>query len=495
MLQTPLFIESGLDDALGAAFCAATASELRRNEGITLTPEWLVDRMVERAALAGAFDTVVDAGAGSGRFCIAAARRWPQARIVAVERSTAMLELLRSNLHLKNLTHRVTVVEGDFRSVELLAQGRTLFIGNPPFVRHHDIEPDWKAWYGRGMQALGIRASQLAGLHAHFMLRIVQSMKPGDQLCLVAAAEWLDNGYGSALRSLLTVSTVNVRGLWVAPPDEAVFPDALVSAAVFEARCAEPEGLVELGLLSDRKLVASRRISPSSLAQAVRWTELCQTAPPPSDEGIEVGELFRVVRGQVTGLNDAWILPSAIASAEQTGDDLPLLGLALPAVTRAREIIDGTVESDTAPLRLRRVLNLPHELDTLDPALRAQVDTFLRRAFESGAAAGYVARQRRHWHALDLRPAPAAFVSYMGRRPPVFRTNPHGVTYLNIAHGLYPRASISAPQLQRVLDHLNASTGLYSGRVYGGGLAKFEPSDVARLRIPAQALTEVEPSV
>jgi hypothetical protein len=73
----------------------------------------------------------------------------------------------------------------------------------------------------------------------------------------------------------------------------------------------------------------------------------------------------------------------------------------------------------------------------------------------------------------------------MGRRPPVFRPNPQQVSFLNIAHGLYPRQPITATDLQRVLNHLNTHTGIYSGRVYGGGLAKFEPSDVARLRLPA----------
>lgn len=82
-------------------------------------------------------------------------------------------------------------------------------------------------------------------------------------------------------------------------------------------------------------------------------------------------------------------------------------------------------------------------------------------------------------------------VSYMGRRPPVFRTNPHGVSYLNIAHGLYPRQAMPAAQLQRLLDHLNAHTRMGAGRMYGGGMAKFEPSDIARLRIPGPVLEPV----
>ena len=65
MLQTVLFPDERVDDALGAAYCAATAPALRRAEGITLTPEWLVHCMVEHMARNGPVDTVVDAGAGA----------------------------------------------------------------------------------------------------------------------------------------------------------------------------------------------------------------------------------------------------------------------------------------------------------------------------------------------------------------------------------------------------------------------------------------------
>jgi len=41
---------------------------------------------------------------------------------------------------------------------------------------------------------------------------------------------------------------------------------------------------------------------------------------------------------------------------------------------------------------------------------------------------------------------------------------------------------------KRLLEHLNTHTDMRAGRMYGGGMAKFEPSDVARLRIPAELM-------
>jgi adenine-specific DNA-methyltransferase len=467
------------------AACLQMPAEWRRQQGVTLTPAWLVERMLDRVAAAGPFDTLVDAGAGSGRFAIAAAQRFPSARVVCVERNEAMLALLRNAVAAAGLQGRMRIVGGDFREGSLPRPGRTAFIGNPPYVRHHDIEPAWKRWYGDRLAAWGVSASQLAGLHLHFLARAVELAQVGDLICWVTAAEWLDNGYGQAWRQLLAAEggPIRLRGLWLAPADEPVFRDALVSAAVLEAECASPctsAASVALGAISGGALVTHRRLELAALQGCRRWGPECHAVPVMPTTGVEVGELFRVTRGQVTGSNAAWLLSAGSAS-------LPAHRLR-PAVTKAREIIDGTLEAPDALLRLRRLPDLPVDLDSLPAEERALVDAFLRVARERGAADGYVARQRRAWHALDLRPAPPVIVSYMGRRPPVFRANPHGATYLNIAHGLYPRQALAPVVLSGVIAHLNRHTDIRAGRIYGGGLAKFEPSDIARLRIPAQVL-------
>ena len=96
--QLALFPTPEVFDTAGRALCESLDAEFRRAQGITLTPNWLVDLMLQRLAAAGPFQTIVDPGAGTGRFCMAAARRFPSARIVAVERSEAMLAVLRRNL-------------------------------------------------------------------------------------------------------------------------------------------------------------------------------------------------------------------------------------------------------------------------------------------------------------------------------------------------------------------------------------------------------------
>ena len=480
--QLALFPASEVFDAAGLALCESLDAEFRRAQGITLTPGWLVELMLQRLAAAGPFQTIVDPGAGSGRFCMAAARRFPGARVVAVERSEAMLAVLRRNLQSAGLVDRVEVVPGDFREVRVELSGRAAFVGNPPYVRHHDIEPAWKLWYATTMARFGQRASKLAGLHLHFLARIAELARPGDQLCFVTSAEWLDNGYGSAWRALLSERTgpLMVQGLWVAEPQTPVFPDALVSALVLQAEMGTRSSSVSLGMLQEGALSTSRVVPIASLQGEQRWTSLCQAELTVPTVGVEVGELFKVTRGQVTGLNRAWVLPA--------GSEALPLALSVPAVTRAKEIIDGTVEAADGLSRLRRVVSLPADLASLPAALRVRVDAFLATARALGAADGYVARQRRAWHALDLRVAPAAMVSYMGRRAPVFRANPHAVSFLNIAHGLYPRQPLSGQQLRLILDFLNVHTDMRAGRMYGGGMAKFEPSDIARLRIPPAVL-------
>jgi hypothetical protein len=72
----------------------------------------------------------------------------------------------------------------------------------------------------------------------------------------------------------------------------------------------------------------------------------------------------------------------------------------------------------------------------------------------------------------------------MARRPPQFTLNACHARHINIAHGLYPRAAMPPVALTRLVTWLNKNIQTGSGRTYSGGLTKFEPKEIERLRIP-----------
>src|SRR5690606_40354261 len=100
-----------------------------------------VDAMLGWAERRGSPATVVDPGAGSGRFVLAAAERFPEARLVAVEKDPLAALLLRANAQVRGVQDRLELIVADYREARIEASaGSTLFIGNPPYVRHHQID-------------------------------------------------------------------------------------------------------------------------------------------------------------------------------------------------------------------------------------------------------------------------------------------------------------------------------------------------------------------
>jgi hypothetical protein len=93
-------------------------------------------------------------------------------------------------------------------------------------------------------------------------------------------------------------------------------------------------------------------------------------------------------------------------------------------------------------------------------------------------------------------PEPAPILAtYMARRPPAFVRNLAAARHVNIAHGLYPREPLPAAALDSLAAYLRGSVTAAQGRVYAGGLAKFEPGEMERLLVPAPSLLNCQPCV
>ena len=466
-------------DPLGEAFCRLRTPEARRGHGAVYTPAPIVEAMIRWAADAGAPARIVDPGAGSGRFLLAAGEAFPDAGLVGIEIDPLAALLLRANAAVRGMAERLTLLVADYRAAALPEiDGQTLFLGNPPYVRHHDIAPEWKRWLSSTAAGFGFRASRLAGLHVHFFLKTYQLCRDGDYGAFITSSEWLDVNYGAVLRKLL-VNGFGAEALHVIAPAAMPFAETATTGAItcFRAgrrgrgiRFREVFALGGLGALEGGRIVSRARLDA-----ARRWSPFLRPAQRPPPGSMELGEICRVHRGQVTGCNAVWIAGGWTGALPEA--------VLIPAVTRARELLDaGAVLSRAGALR--RVIELPVDLGELDDADRRKARRFLRWAEGMGADQSYVARHRRAWWAVGLRPPAPILCTYMARRPPAFVRNRCGARHLNIAHGLYPREALPPAVLDNLASWLRDNVSVSAGRTYAGGLTKFEPKELERIPIP-----------
>lgn len=476
------------DDPLGSAFAQIRNAEQRRESGATYTPVGIVKAMMAWAAEQPAPDRVVDPGVGSARFLAAAGRVFRKAELVGMDIDPLAALMARAHLAAAGLGPRSRIELTDYRARRTSFAGSSLFIGNPPYVRHHLIDAEWKKWLVEAAARYDLKASQLAGLHVHFFLATVLQAKPGDRGAFITAAEWLDVNYGKLVRDLF-LGPLGGQSIVVVEPTATPFPDAATTAAIttfhigFKPTSVKLRRVKRMRDLED--LGGGRLVRRERLELESRWSRLTHAGRQCPEGFVELGELCRVHRGTVTGANAVFI---ANADASEVPDRFKFR-----SVTKARELIAaGRVLSD--PSSLRQVVDLPDDLDQLPVGEKAGVLRFLEAARAKGADQGYVARNRRAWWSVGLRAPAPILATYMARRAPTFVRNIAEARHINIAHGLYPREALSESQMLRLVDYLSTGISVLDGRTYAGGLTKFEPGEMERLLVPSPSLLAAIPA-
>ncbi|HLG68816.1 MAG TPA: class I SAM-dependent methyltransferase [Chloroflexota bacterium] len=475
-----LILQGG--DPLGDILCTLRPGAQRRSQGAFYTPSAVVSPMVDWV-LDQSPARVVDPGCGSGRFTAELLRRSRSLEIWALDLDPLQTLITRAILAVLG-ARNAHVLQGDYLDAELPAcEGRTAFISNPPYVRHHDLSPATKAWGAATARGLGHSFSGLAGLHAHFFLATARLGRPGDVGCFITSAEWLDVGYGQVIRSLL-LDGLGGNALHVIDPSAEVFEDAQTTAVVTCFRLGSEPAAMRVRRVSSaeqlRALELGYEVPRAEFATSARWTALTKPVSPEEPAGSRLGELVHVHRGMVTGANDYFVLTRSRASA------LGILPWCVPAITEGREIIDSHGLIRDAPER-KLLFRPPREIDR---EASPELDAYLRLG-ESPAgdpravARRYISSHRRPWWYLGAQEPPPIVASYMARQAPVFALNRDGLALINIGHGLYPKRKMSWRDLRRLVHYLNGARESFRGlgRTYQGGLEKFEPREMEALPI------------
>ncbi len=468
-------------DPLGESYSALRERAVRRRTGLFYTSAELVQPMV-KWVVSHDLGRVVDAGCGSGRFTMAVARERPSIPVVAVDTDSVATILCRANAAVLE-ARNVEVRNEDYTTLQLQPiSGRTAFLGNPPYVRHHELTRGQKQWIEFASGRLCQKLSKLGGLHAHFFVATALKARSGDVGCFVTSAEWLDANYGEGLRHLL-LELLGLESLHLFRKDSIPFADAMTTAAITCFVVGKSDAVIRYRIWPSpaqlRDLRSGRRLSYQKLAATGKWGRGLTNGFPGKQDGlVRLGDIARVHRGAVTGANHFFVMPKTEAV------DLGLVPFVRPVVTSAQQILvsGGIVRAQD----LEEVaVAPPRDVDLASPEA-GLLKSYLEYGERKGVQKGYICSHRKPWWYVGFREPPPIIATYMARQAPAFALNPDGALILNVLHGVYPRRRLTKAQLEELALTLNNERPRFGnhGRLYHGGLQKLEPSEMEDLLIP-----------
>jgi hypothetical protein len=382
-----------------------------------------------------------------------------------------------------------------------------LVICNPPYVRHHHLQNSDKARLQfRTYNASGVKIGGLAGLYCHFLGLSHAWMADGGIAGWLIPSEFMDVNYGQAVKRYL-LDKVTLLHIHRFDPNDVQFANALVSSAVVWFRKTIPakDHTVTFtfgGTLLEPKL--SREVPVKALTDEPKWTRFPTADIRSKDTFATISDFFQIKRGLATGDNDYFILDAD----EIASRNLPMDAFR-PILPSPRYLQDNEVAADNNGLPLlRRQLflldtRLPEdEIRKCFPALFA----YLQDGKSRGIHERYLCRHRAPWYAQENRPPAPIVCTYLGRadakngRPFRFILNNSMATVANVYLAMYPAPILAravgrdSTLIRRVWEVLNQTTAdqlLGEGRVYGGGLHKLEPNELANVN--ATAISELIP--
>ncbi len=381
-----------------------------------------------------------------------------------------------------------------------------LIVCNPPYVRHHHLLRLEKIrLQAAADNSAGIKLSGLSGLYCYF-LAIAHGWLARDGVAAwLIPSEFMDVNYGRAVREYL-LDRVTLLRIHRFHPDDVQFGDALVSSAVVCFRNSAPRDDHCVAFTFGGSLERPEQrlaVDVAELRAQQKWPSAARSVVRPPRPAALLADLFTIKRGLATGCNEFFVL-----SAERIAQlKIPQTFLR-PILPSPRFLATDEILSDEngAPRIDRQRWLLDCRLSPEEVAERCpELSNYFQSGRQRGVHERYLCRHRRPWYTQENR-LPAPFLcTYMSRENENgksfrFILNHSRASAANVYLLLYPKLPLAEllaerPTVKRhvwqALSAITSASLTQQGRVYGGGLHKLEPKELAN--VPAEGVMSVLP--
>ena len=372
-----------------------------------------------------------------------------------------------------------------------------LIVCNPPYVRHHYITEDKERLKDLSKNSANINLSSLSGLYCYFIALSNLWMKTNAIGVWLIPSEFMDVNYGNAIKEYLLTEVTLLR-IHRFEPTNVQFKDALVSSSIIWLQNKKTTNNYNVEFTYGGTInlpITTKKIPISVLKSEKKWTrfpllnERIQTNKP------KLSDFFSIKRGIATGDNSFFILSKE--EIEKRGLPIEQFKPILPSPRYIKEI--EILKGKTGNPKINHqlfVLNCSQELNEIKLEYPKLYD-YLKEGIKQGVADRYLCKNRKLWYAQEKREESFFYCTYMGRSTATknafrFILNHSKAIVSNSYLILYIKPQYKAilnenPKLKyKILEILNKITNssmIEEGRVYGGGLHKLEPKELANVTV------------
>jgi len=396
------------------------------------------------------------------------------------------------------------LVLGNFLALDLEHLGGRMFdsvVGNPPYVRLHTMDTASREAARRSLPESHLLNAK-ASLWAYFPLHAFKFLKTGGRMSWILPETLLHSDYGKQMLrwsaqnfSRCIAVSLRERCFKVDGAKERVVILLLEGAgtpAVRETEMVEYESAVECIAALNRMTQNDSPSLPQLNGHAVPHlvsSEAAAAAAALEETGdfIRLGDLATIRIGVVTGDNRFFVMSDQQRKAAKLSTRH-----FKPVVSRFADLGDGlehdrvVVKDEPSNQEIRNLLLSPKP-ESIDKNLLS----FMAGYSEEEIKNNKTMQKRPYWQCPTLGQVPHAFLRYMGKSAPRLVLNTAQTYCTNTIHGVFFNDGITETTQRAICLALHSSycrlSAEFEGRQYGSGVLKLEPSEAARLSVPASA--------
>lgn len=389
----------------------------------------------------------------------------------------------------------INIINGNFADVKP-DRKYNFVLTNPPYVRHHYLLQEEKKYLVEvGKKETGIALSGLSGLYCHFILLANKWLAPNAICGWLVPSEFMDVNYGGAIKDYL-LNHVHLLRIHRYDPDNSMFSDALVSSCViwFKNEVVSYDYDVEFTFSgTHNKPMREKRVKKSELIKERKWTRFPEKEIRSKEiNEVTLGDFFEIKRGLATGDNNFFIMSQD--KITELGMDMSFFKPILPSPRYLKTDFisadrDGIPQIEPQCFLLDCALS-EQEIEKKSP----ETWDYLQSGIEK-TSKKYLCKSRKKWYWQEQRESTYFLCSYMGRSkgnssPIRFILNLSEAIATNSYLMLYPKERLqqtisqnpnSVYKIWEILNNIGGNKIEEEGRVYGGGLKKIEPRELAKV--------------